>query len=150
MCCLLNIEIERTLRKSANIHLPLVERLHRRLSELDDGPATEDLQPHSDKLINKEQSAVSDRLNRPEEAYHPARNAASMWTYDEIVSVMEMSPIFHEQMKKYNQDPASAKKYYQQYQARMDGYKRVQSKEDANSTPHKHAITLIAQQITGE
>ena len=109
-------------------------------------PATEDLQPHSDKLINKVQSAVSDRLNRPEEAYHLARNAASMWTYDEIESVMEIeSDVFHEQIEEmHDQDPASAKTYYQQYQARMDGYKRVQSKEDAkfNPAPHKYAITL--------
>ena len=138
--------IKESLRTS---HLPLaLERLHRRLTELGlmMDPATEDLQPHSDKLINKEQTAVSDRLNRPEEAYHLARNAASMWTYDEIESVMEIeSDVFHEQIEEmHNQDPASAKKYYQQYQARMDGYERVQSKEDAkfNPAPHKYAITL--------
>ena len=138
--------IKESLRTS---HLPTaIERLHRRLTELGltMDPATEDLLPHPSKLINKEQAKQSAREARPEEAYHQARNTASMWTENEIESLIEIeSDVFHEQIEALHiQDPDKAKKYYKQYQARIDGYERVLSKEDAkfNPTPHKYAVTL--------
>lgn len=138
--------IKESLRTS---HLPTaLECLHRRLAELGLtlDPVTEDLHPHPSKLNNREQATQPTHEIRPEEAYHKARNAASMWTDNEIEGVMEIeSDVFHEQIEALHiQDPAKAKKYHQRHQARIDGYERVLSKEDTkfNPTPHKYAITL--------
>ena len=115
--------IKESLRTS---HLPTaLERLHNRINAL--GLTldfqTQELLPHPDRLTTKETVNMRWRDEKPEVAYHNARNAASTWTYSEIEEVMEIESDLHlEQIEAlHNDDPVHAKKYQKHYQARMDG-----------------------------
>ena len=138
--------IKESLRTS---HLPTaLERLHNRINAL--GLTldfqTQELLPHPDRLTTKETVNMRWRDEKPEVAYHNARNAASTWTDSEIEEVMEIeSDLHHEQIEAlHNDDPVHAKKYQKHHQARMDGYERAASKEDKklNPRPHRYNITL--------
>lgn len=138
--------IKESLRTS---HLPTaIERLHNRINTLGltIDLQTQELLPHPDRLVTNESVNMRWRDEKPEVAYHNARNAASTWTDFEIEEVMEIeSDLHHEQIEAlHNDDPVRAKQYHQHHQARMEGYERAASNEDQklNPKPHKYNITL--------